>query len=120
MFATVSLLMRPEDSQSLRTIVSARISRVFGAGDRKIVPQLRLDWRHEMLDRRQEFSAAFAGAPDVFFHVDGAAYARDTFAAGLSMTMPLTGRMTGYIDAQGAFSDDSVSAMISLGGRATW
>lgn len=116
----LSLLMRPEDSQSLRTIVSARLSRVFAMGDRKVVPQLRLDWRHEMLDRRQEFSAAFAGDPDVFFHVDGTAYARDTFAAGLSMTMPLTGKITGYVDAQGAFSDDSVSAMVSLGGRATW
>ena len=73
-----------------------------------------------MLDRRQEFSAAFAGAPTVFFDVKGAAYARDTFSAGVSMTMPLTGRITGYIDAQGAISDDSVSAMVSLGGRATW
>ncbi|MDZ4739134.1 MAG: autotransporter domain-containing protein, partial [Alphaproteobacteria bacterium] len=116
----LSLLLQPEDSQSLRTIASARISRVFAMGDRKIVPQLRLDWRHEMLDRRQEFSAAFSGAPTVFFDVKGAAYARDTFSAGASMTMPLTGKITGYIDAQGAISEDSVSAMVSLGGRATW
>ncbi|MEQ1754218.1 MAG: autotransporter domain-containing protein [Micropepsaceae bacterium] len=116
----LSLLVRPDDSNSLRSILSARLSRVFDLGDRKIVPQLRLDWRHEMLDRGQGFSAAFAGDPTVFFDVKGAAYARDVFSTGASITMPLTGRITGYVDAQGAFSEDSTSAMISLGGRATW
>ncbi len=116
----LSLIVRPDDSQSLRSILSARLSRVYDVGDRKLVPQLRIDWRHEMLDRRQEFSAAFAGDPTVFFDIDGAVYARDVFAAGASVTMPITGRITGYVDAQGAFSEDSTSAMVSVGGRATW
>lgn len=116
----LSLLVRPEDSDSLRSILSARMSRVFDLGDRKLVPQIRIDWRHEMLDRRQEFSAAFAGAPSVFFDVKGATYARDTFSTGASVTMPITGNVTGYVDAQGAFSEDSTSVMVSLGGRATW
>ncbi|MFN9356214.1 MAG: autotransporter domain-containing protein, partial [Alphaproteobacteria bacterium] len=116
----LSLVVRPEDTQSLRSILSARVSRVFDVGDRKLVPQLRVDWRHEMLDRRQEFSAAFAAAPSVFFDIDGASYARDVFAAGASLTMPITGRLTGYVDAQGALSEDSKSAMVSVGGRWTW
>lgn len=116
----LSLVVRPEDTQSLRSILSARVSRVFDVGDRKLVPQLRVDWRHEMLDRRQEFSAAFAAAPSVFFDIDGASYARDVFAAGASLTMPITGRLTGYVDAQGALSKDSKSAMVSVGGRWTW
>jgi fibronectin-binding autotransporter adhesin len=116
----LSLIVRPDDSNSLRSILSARVSRVFDLGDRNLVPQLRVDWRHEMLDRRQEFSAAFAGDPTVFFDVDGATYARDVFSAGASLTMPITGRVMGYVDAQGAMSEDSTSAMISIGGRATW
>ena len=116
----LSLLVRPDDSSSLRSILSARLSRVYDLGDRKLVPQLRVDWRHEMLDRRQEFSAAFAGDPSVSFDVVGASYARDTFSAGASVTMPISGRVTGYIDAQGALSEDSVSALVSLGARATW
>jgi autotransporter-associated beta strand protein len=116
----LSLIVRPDDSNSLRSILSARVSRVFDIGDRNLVPQLRVDWRHEMLDRRQEFSAAFAGDPTVFFDVDGATYARDVFSAGASLTMPISGRVMGYVDAQGAFSEDSTSAMVSVGGRATW
>jgi fibronectin-binding autotransporter adhesin len=116
----LSLIVRPDDSNSLRSILSARVSRVFDIGDRKLVPQLRVDWRHEMLDRRQEFSAAFAGDPTAFFDVDGATSARDVFSAGASLTMPITGRVMGYVDAQGAFSEDSTSAMVSVGGRATW
>jgi subtilase-type serine protease len=116
----LSLIVRPDDSNSLRSILSARVSRVFDLGDRNLVPQLRVDWRHEMLDRRQEFSAAFAGDPAVFFDVDGATYARDVFSAGASLTMPISGRVMGYVDAQGAFSEDSTSAMVSVGGRATW
>lgn len=116
----LSLIVHPDDSNSLRSILSARVSRVFDIGDRNLVPQLRVDWRHEMLDRRQEFSAAFAGDPTVFFDVDGATYARDVFSAGASLTMPITGRVMGYVDAQGAFSEDSTSAMVSVGGRATW
>jgi hypothetical protein len=37
-----------------------------------------------------------------------------------SLTMPITGQITGYVDAQGAFSEDSTTVMVSLGGRATW
>lgn len=116
----LSLIVNPDDSASLRSILSARLSRVFDLGDRKIVPQIRFDWRHEMLDSRQEFTAAFAGAPSVSFDVKGATYARDVFATGASVTMPITGQITGYVDAQGAFSDDTTSVMVSLGGRATW
>jgi outer membrane autotransporter protein len=116
----LSLIVHPDDSNSLRSTLSARLSRVFDLGDRKLVPQLRVDWRHEMLDRRQEFSAAFAGAPTTFFDVEGATYARDVFSTGASVTMPITGQITGYADAQGAFSEDSTSVMLSVGGRATW
>jgi hypothetical protein len=34
--------------------------------------------------------------------------------------MPLTGRITGYVDAEGAFSEDTRTATVSLGARATW
>jgi outer membrane autotransporter protein len=100
--------------------LSARLSRVFDLGDRKIVPQLRADWRHEFLDRGQSFDAAFAAAPNVFFAVDGTEYARDQIALGVSMTMPLTGNLTGYADAQTAFSAHTTSTMASVGVRATW
>jgi autotransporter-associated beta strand protein len=116
----LALLVRPEDTQSLRSTLTARLSKVIDVGDRKIVPQLKIDWRHEMLDRGQGFDAAFAGAPDVWFKVDGTQYGRDTFTMGAAVTVPITGRITGYVDAQGSLNEDVVSGMASMGVRATW
>jgi outer membrane autotransporter protein len=116
----LSLLIDPDDTQSLRSALTARLSRVFDLGDRKIVPQLRVDWRHEFLDRGQSFQAAFAGAPTVLFNVEGTEYVRDTFGLGASVTVPISGRTTGYVDAQGAMSADTVSGMLTVGVRATW
>ena len=116
----LGLLIRPDASQSLRSAVGARLSRVFELGDRKIVPQLRVEWQHEFLDRGQSFEAAFAAAPGIPFRVEGTNYTRDQVALGLSVTMPLTGNLTGYADGQTSFSDDMSSTMLSLGLRATW
>lgn len=116
----LGLLIDPDDTQSLKSSVTARLSRVFDLGDRKIVPQLRADWRHEFLDRGQSFTAAFAGAPGVLFDVDGTKYARDTLGLGASITVPITGQTTGYVDAQGALSEDTVSSMLTVGVRASW
>lgn len=116
----IGLLIDPDDTHSLRTSVSARISRVFDVGDRKIVPQVKIDWRHEYLDRGQNFTAAFAGAPGVTFGVRGLDYARDTLTVGGAVTVPLTGRVTGYADVQGSFNEDVTAAMATLGLRASW
>jgi outer membrane autotransporter protein len=88
--------------------------------DRKIVPELRVSWRHEWLDRRQEFDAAFAGAPAATFRVVGQDFARDSLGLGTGLTVPLAGILTGYFDAEGSLSRDTSSALISLGARATW
>jgi outer membrane autotransporter protein len=116
----LSLIVRPDDMQSLRSTAGVRLSRVYDIGDRKMVPELRFDWRHEYLDRRNSFKAAFAGDPLTEFLVHCATLARDIFAVGGSLTMPLTGRITGYLDAEGAFSEDTRTATVSLGARATW
>lgn len=116
----LSLLVRPDDSESLRSVLTARLSRVFDAGDRKIVPQIRLDWRHEHLDRGQSFTAAFAGAPTVLFDVEGTPYARDQFTVGAGVTVPIAGRLSGYADALGTFSEDATAATVLVGVRATW
>jgi len=116
----LGLIIDPEDLNSFRSLVGGRISRVYDIGDRKIVPELRMEWRHEYLDRAHTFEAAFTGAPDVVFLVSCSPTARDVFAIGGSMTMPVSGRVTGYVDAEGAFSDDTRAGTVSLGLRATW
>ncbi|MEQ1864234.1 MAG: autotransporter outer membrane beta-barrel domain-containing protein [Micropepsaceae bacterium] len=116
----LGLIVDPDDLHSLRSLVGARASRVYDLGDRKIVPALRLEWRHEYLDRNNTFIAAFQGAPDATFKVSCAPSARDTAVLGTSLTLPISGRVTGYIDAEGAFSEDARSGTISLGARATW
>ncbi len=116
----LGLIIDPQDLNSLRSLVGGRVSRVYDIGDRKIVPELRVEWRHEYLDRAHTFEAAFAGAPDVTFLVSCSPTARDVFALGGSMTVPVSGRVTGYLDAEGAFSDDTRAGTLSLGLRATW
>jgi hypothetical protein len=116
----LGLIVDPEDLNSLRSLVGGRVSRVYDIGDRKIVPELRVEWRHEFLDRRHTFEAAFAGAPDVTFLVSCEPSARDVFALGGSLTIPVAGRVTGFVDAEGAFSEDSRAGTLSLGARATW
>jgi len=116
----LGLIVNPEDLNSLRSLVGGRISRVYDVGDRKMVPELRLEWRHEFLDRRHTFEAAFAGAPDVTFLVNCSPSARDVLALGGSVTIPVSGRVTGFIDAEGAASDDTMAGTLSLGARATW
>jgi outer membrane autotransporter protein len=116
----LDLRIEPADSLSLRSSVGVRVSRVVTMNDRKIVPELRVSWRHEWLDRRQEFDAAFAGAPAATFRVVGQDFARDSLGLGTGLTVPLAGILTGYFDAEGSLSRDTSSALISLGARATW
>lgn len=116
----LGLTIRPESSHSLRSVVGARVSRPFDLGDRKVVPQLKLEWRHELLDRGQSFEAAFNAAPDVPFRVEGSKNGRDELALGASVTVPIAGNVTGYADVQTAFSDDRNTTMVSVGIRATW
>ena len=116
----LGLIVDPEDIYSLRSMIGARASRVFDLGDRKIVPELRLEWRHEYLDRNTTFLAAFQGAPDATFLVQCEPVARDVVVIGGALTLPIAGRVTGYLDAEGAFSEDTRAGTLSLGARATW
>jgi uncharacterized protein with beta-barrel porin domain len=115
-----ALIMSPEDLMSFRTSLGARISKVYDLGDRKLVPQFRLQWKHEALDVRPSFQAAFDTAPTTLFDLKGTSRARDALDFGLSGTMPVTGRITGYVDMSGLISEDTRTGAISVGARATW
>jgi outer membrane autotransporter protein len=116
----VSLIMSPDNFKSFRTSVGSRVSKVYDLGDRKIVPQFRLQWKHEALDVRPELTAAFDTAPTTLFELKGTSRVRDALDFGLSVTMPLTGRFTGYVDASGLVSEDTRAGAVSAGVRGTW
>jgi autotransporter-associated beta strand protein len=115
-----ALIMSPDDTLSLRTSLGARISKVYDLGDRKFVPQFRLQWKHEALDVRPTFTAAVDTAPTTLFDIKGTSRARDFLDFGLSGTMPVTGRITGYVDLSGLVSEDTRAGAVSVGARATW
>jgi uncharacterized protein with beta-barrel porin domain len=74
-------------ADSLKTRLGVRASSKFEAGDMAIVPEARLEWQHQFMDDRQDFSATFSGYPgSTPLDIVGSTVSRDSAVIGLGLT----------------------------------
>lgn len=116
----LGLIVADDNSQSLRTILGARLGIPLELGSVKIVPVLGASWSHEFLDTRQSVQAAFIGAPNVPFTILGTPVGRDTAHLTAGFSMPLGKDTTLYADYTAAINEAFQTHTASAGIRVSW
>ncbi len=118
--AAVALRTRSHADVSIPTTLGARADwRLLLVGGRALTPTLQLGWVHEFSSVRT-LDAAFAGAPNVGFHVEGAEAARNAaqLVAGASLELTRAVSLVGTVTGQFANVETAVGGYAGV--RATW
>ena len=115
-----SLLVQDADADSLASTVGARFSGEWQAGGVRLVPKAEVAWRHEFMDERQSFSAAFLEDPATQFQIVSTALSRDSAVVGLGIGAQVSKGLVLFLDYDGLFNGTSNTHAASAGLRATW
>lgn len=114
------LAVAPEDAESLYSALGVRASTTYRWGRTPISPEIRFAWQHEFSDDRGAFDAAFVGAPDSPFHVEGQKFAEDKFIVGAGISVEVQRNFVLFADYNGTFSNDFDAHSVAAGLRVTW
>ena len=92
--ASINLRIDREKLESLRLGAGLRLRGIFQMeGDLELLPELRGEWRHELLDREREIDANFQGATvNPGFTIRGADLQRNSANVGVGWTVRSKGR----------------------------
>ena len=115
-----SLLVQDSDADSLASTVGARFSGDWQAGGVRLIPRAEVAWRHEFMDERQEFSAAFLEDPSTQFSIVSTALSRDSAVVGLGIGAQVSKGLVLFLDYDGLFNGTTNTHAASAGLRATW
>ncbi|MBP6014978.1 MAG: autotransporter domain-containing protein [Alphaproteobacteria bacterium] len=115
-----SLLVQESDADSLATSVGARFSGNWQAGGVRLIPKAEIAWRHEFMDERQEFQAAFLEDPATQFQIVSTALSRDSAVVGLGLGAQVSKGLVLFLDYDGLFNGTTNTHAASAGLRATW
>ncbi|HLJ64515.1 MAG TPA: autotransporter domain-containing protein, partial [Stellaceae bacterium] len=107
-----ALAVSAGSSDSLATTLGARVSAAIDLGGGKLVPELRVGYRHEFLDAAQSLNASFATTP---FSASGANFGRDTALIGVGVTGEVTGTTRVFLDYDGALTGSFQQHAFSAG-----
>ena len=115
-----SLLVQDANADSLASTVGARFSGEWQAGGVRLVPKAEVAWRHEFMDERQSFSAAFLEDPTSQFQIVSTALSRDSAVVGLGIGAQVSKGLVLFLDYDGLFNGTSNTHAASAGLRASW
>lgn len=115
-----SLLVQESDADSLATSAGARFSGNWQAGGVRLIPKAEIAWRHEFMDERQEFQAAFLEDPATQFSIVSTALSRDSAVVGLGLGAQVSKGLVLFLDYDGLFNGTTNTHAASAGLRATW
>lgn len=114
------LLVADSDADSLASTLGLRFSGTWQAGGVRLVPNAEIAWRHEFLDERQGFTAAFIEDPSTPFPIVSAALSRDSVLVGAGVGAQVSKNFVLFLDYNGALSNAADTHAASAGLRATW
>lgn len=116
----LSLIADGRETDSLRTMLGARLARQFELGGARLVPEARAVWLHELLDTRQSIGVSFVDAPNTDFIITSRGGPADTFVLGTGLTAPIGDSTNLFVDYDGAFNSNSQTDSLAVGFRAIW
>jgi uncharacterized protein with beta-barrel porin domain len=81
------LAVAPKDANSLRSLLGARLTRVFSCGEKKIIPELFGGWAHEYL-ATDDLDARFVAGTTTFSITPGTVFRDSAYFGGGVSAMP--------------------------------
>lgn len=115
-----NLLVQGADASSLASTLAVRGSGQFMMGRTRVMPDLKLGWRHEFGDDRQTFSAAFEEDPSVPFEIISSKTSADAAVVNAGITAAVTKTIEVFVDLNGKYSGDTTTSNAAGGVRLTW
>jgi subtilase-type serine protease len=114
------LLVGDSDADSLTSTLGMRFSGMWKAGGVRLIPDAEIAWRHEFLDERQGFSAAFIEDPSTPFSIVSSALSRDSALVSAGVGAQVSRNFVLFLDYNGVLNSAANTHTASAGLRATW
>jgi autotransporter-associated beta strand protein len=119
--ASLDLMVAPQTTNSLRSVLGVQVGNGFDVGWRdRLGLTLRLGWSHDFADTSRPVNASFAGAPAQPFVVTGTPAPRDGAVLGLYADTALAAATDLYLRYDGELSGGNTSHIFSVGVHFTW
>lgn len=99
----------------LATRLGVRINKAFVMEKNVLIPELQVEWRHELGDTDRDVTARFAGAGAGAFTVDGVPAERNSALVGLSATSIFNDTSALFVNYDNEFASDYHSWGVSFG-----
>ena len=115
-----NLLVGDADADSLTSTVGLRLSGSWKAGGVRLIPDAEIAWRHEFLDERQVFTAAFIEDPGTQFRIISSELSPDSVLASAGLGAQVSKNLVLFIDYNGVYNNAANTHAASAGLRATW
>jgi len=114
------LVVADSDADSLTSTLGMRFSGAWQAGGVRLVPKTEVAWRHEFLDERQGFSAAFLEDPSTPFSIVSSSLSRDSALVNAGVGAQVSRNFVLFLDYNGVLNSTANTHTASAGLRATW
>lgn len=118
------LVVKDSGFDSLKSILGGRFAYPIElASGRRMVPEARVSWSHEIMDDSAEFDARLFSFPDIpasYFTTKGAKADRDAAILGAGLNAPVTDKAILYFDYDATLSTDQHAQTVSGGLRILW
>jgi outer membrane autotransporter protein len=115
------LIVGETDADSFAGILALRASGLWTMGQTRVVPDIKVGWRHEFNEDRQSFTAIFVGDPtETPFTIVSSEVQQDAALLSAGLTFGLTNNLEIFTDVNGLYSSDASSTNASGGVRLTW
>lgn len=116
-----TLIVNGADADSFASILAVRASGLWTMGQTRVVPDIKLGWRHEFDDDRQSITAVFLGDPtETPFTIVSSEIQQDSALVSAGLTFGVTNNLEIFGDVNGLYNSDSSSTTASGGVRLTW
>lgn len=115
-----ALLVGDSDADSLSSTLGMRFSGMWKAGGVRLIPDAEIAWRHEFLDERQGFTAAFIEDPSTPFSIVSSALSRDSALVNAGLGAQVSKNFVLFLDYNGVLNSSANTHTASAGLRASW
>ena len=113
------LLVQGSDASSFASTLAVRASGQFLVGRTRVMPDLKLGWRHDFGDDRQAFTAAFEEDP-VTFEIVSSKTQVDAAVVNAGVTAAVSKSVEVFVDLNGLYGGEVATTNASGGLRFTW
>ena len=118
----IGLVVSGSDSDSLATTLALRASGEWMMAKTRVVPDIKIGWRHEFEDGRQSFTANFLEdlTSAASMSIVSSEIQADSMVLSTGATFGVTKNFEVFIDVNGQYNADASATNASGGVRLTW